>query len=97
MPLGEYEPMSGGSPRTDPDDPGEGRPSIPDPGDDYFSSGSFSPVTVQLEDDKDIAESDGPAPADRRASDAGADDSPQVIAQLGEDPGALSREDPDDA
>ena len=65
--------------------------SVPD--DSYFSSGSFSPVAVQLGDG---AEGDEPeAEAPRRAPEI--DDSPRVIAQLGEDPGVVSREDPDDA
>ena len=67
--------------------------SASDPGDDYFSSGSFSPVTVQLGDGAESDDSSEEAP--RRAAEI--DDSPQVVVQLGEDPGVVSREDPDDA
>ncbi len=92
MPTRENEPLAGRA-RLEGDDAGEPRA---EPGDEYFSSGSFSPVAVQLEEEPELPGRDGEAEAPRAAPDADIDDSPQVLVQFGEDPGAVTRDDPDE-
>jgi hypothetical protein len=92
MAMADSEPSGGPIVRTDPDQPGE-RTSY-EPGDDYFSSGSFSPVTVQLGDDAD-SESEGPEERRACAPEPGRDDSPQVVVQFGEDPGSVPSDAPE--
>lgn len=90
MATRENEPLAGRA-RVEGDDGGEPRA---EPGDEYFSSGSFSPVTVQLEEEPERPGRDGEAEAPRAAPDI--DDSPQVFVQFGEDPGAVAQDDPDE-
>ncbi len=91
MPMGENEPLPGRPARAEPDEDSES--STAEPADDFFSSGSFSPVNVQLDDESDPAASEA-AEGQGRSPDP--DDSPRVLVQLGEDPGVVAREDPDD-
>lgn len=91
MPMGENDPLPGRPARAEPDE--DSVSSTGDPADDFFSSGSFSPVNVQLDDERDPPASDA-AEGQGRAPDP--DDSPRVLVQLGEDPGVVAREDPDD-
>ncbi len=65
MPMGEKDPLPARPARAEPDED-SGR-STGDPADDFSSSGSFSPVNVQLEDEarpaaSDAAEGQGRAP-----------------------------------
>jgi hypothetical protein len=80
-------PLDGQPGRTEPDQAGDGARTGSEPGDEYFTSGSFSPVAVQVGDDPE-SESEGPEEDPRPVADPG-EDSPQVIVQLGEDPGVV--------
>jgi len=92
MAMADSEPSGGESVRTEPGQPGER--STSEPGDDYFTSGSFSPVTVQLGDDAE-PESEGPEERRSCASEPSRDDSPQVVVQFGEDPGSIPSDPPE--
>ena len=90
MAMGEIEPLEGQPGCAKASKAGEFPCSSPEPDDDYFSSGSFSPVTVQIGDDAEAPETE----PERRAPDPNNDDSPQVSVQFGEDPGVVPRDDP---
>jgi hypothetical protein len=96
MPKGDEEPLVSRPAWMDPDGADELAESSPVPGDDdYFESGSFAQVPMQLGDEPDEPSAEEPEEVPPRRPEI--DDSPRVIAQLGEDPGVVSREDPDDA
>jgi hypothetical protein len=95
MAMGEIEPLEGQPGCAKAGKAREVPCSSPEPGDDYFSSGSFSPVTVQFGDEAEAPETE-PEGSQRRAPDSSSDDSPQVIVQFGEDPGFVPRDDPEE-
>ncbi len=94
MAIPDSEPLEGETGSTGPDQPGEPSRANAEPGDEYFSSGSFSPVTVQLGDEgEQEPECEDPEERSPRAQDSTGEDSPQVIVQFGEDSGAVSSDD----
>jgi hypothetical protein len=95
MAMTDGEPLEVGAEPTAPGQPGEPSRGRSEPGDDYFSSGSFSPVTVRFGDDADAEpERGGPEETPPQAGPDG-EDSPRVLVQFGEDPGVVSSEEPE--
>ena len=72
MAMGENEPLGRQPGCTEPGQAHELPCSSPEPGDDYFSSGSFSPVTMQFGDEPEAPESE-PEESPRRAPDPSSD------------------------
>ena len=60
MATADSEPLEGQPARREPDQAGDTRGPTSEPDDEYFSSGSFSPVNVQFGEDPGSIPSDAP-------------------------------------